>query len=504
MPSNTGFTPATSGLSRTWLLEGRARPDHAVQYKYDLVLGSPSQSFGDVTRIEVPDPNRRGNFIEIGIVRGAIDRATVDVMGRYALDLRDDLLRLARARKAVDIQVHFGDCKRPNVYDGSWSKILVFSNAFLTDWGTDGALGVMDSGDNSPVNATTTISAKDLYEILPLKLSSLAGDVITNQIVDVVIADPDGPDCDEFDGCQQIFGVSLSAGGSPSTAADVVFSLDGGATWDTSEIDSLSSSEDPTGIAIVGNYVVVVSDDSNSLHYLLKSDIETAGDDTWLEVTTGFVASKQPRDIAAVGSIAFIVGNGGYIYKVSDPTAGVSVLDAGVAVVDDLLAVHAYTEKLAVAVGNNGAVVKTTDGATWSEVTPRFVGVGTHFNAVWMLDENTWLVGTSAGTLYYTTNAGVTWTQKTFPGSGSGAVRDIAFANETVGYMAHSTTAPAGRILRTTNGGNSWYVLPESVGSIPANDYIGALAACTYDTNFVAGGGLADNGSDGIMILGEV
>lgn len=504
MPSNTGFTPATSGLSRTWLLEGRARPDHAPSYKYDLVLGTPSQSFGDVTPIQVPDPTRRGNFIEIGVVRGAIDRATVDVMGRYALDLRDDLLRLSRARKSVDVQVHFGDCKKPNVYDGSWSKILVFADAYLTDWATDGALGVMDSGDNSPVNSQSSMSAREMYEILPLKISAQAGDLVTNRMVDVTIADPDGPDCDQFDGCRQIYAVSLSAGGSPSTAADVVFSLDGGSTWSASEIDSLSSSEDPTGIEIVGNYVVVISDDSNSLHYLLKSSIDTAGDDTWLEVTTGFVASKTPKAIHAVGAIAFVVGAGGYIYKISDPTSGVTVLNAGVAVSDDLLAVHALTEKIAVAVGNNGAVVKTTDGTTWSEVTPRFVGVGTHFNAVWMLDEDNWIIGTSAGTLYYTTDAGVSWTQKTFPGSGSGSVRAIAFSNDSVGYMAHSTTAPAGRILRTTNGGSSWYILPEGAGSIPANDYIGALAACSYEANFVVGAGLADNASDGVLMVGSV
>jgi len=48
---------------------------------------------------------------------------------------------------------------------------------------------------------------------------------------------------------------------------------------------------------------------------------------------------------------------------------------------------------------------------------------------------------------------------KGFPGSGSGVVYDICFASDAVGYLAHATTTPAGRILRTYDGGYSWNIL---------------------------------------------
>jgi photosystem II stability/assembly factor-like uncharacterized protein len=112
-----------------------------------------------------------------------------------------------------------------------------------------------------------------------------------------------------------------------------------------------------------------------------------------------------------------------------------------------------------------------------------------------------WLVGAADGTLWYTRNSGGTWTQKGFPGSGAGQVRDIQFATGAIGYMAHSTATPAGRVLRTLDGGFSWYVLPEQAGfSIPANDYVGALAACGEDPNLVFGAGLADNAIDGFLV----
>jgi photosystem II stability/assembly factor-like uncharacterized protein len=113
-----------------------------------------------------------------------------------------------------------------------------------------------------------------------------------------------------------------------------------------------------------------------------------------------------------------------------------------------------------------------------------------------------WWVGTAGGVLYYTLDSGVTWTVKGFPGSGAGVVRDINFATNQVGYLAHDTAAVAGRILRTIDGGYSWYVLPEGTGAIPANDKINSLATCK-EPNVVLGGGLADNAADGILIKGS-
>jgi photosystem II stability/assembly factor-like uncharacterized protein len=105
--------------------------------------------------------------------------------------------------------------------------------------------------------------------------------------------------------------------------------------------------------------------------------------------------------------------------------------------------------------------------------------------------------------MYYTVDKGANWTLQGFPGSGAGVVYDIDFASTSVGYLAHATATPAGRILRTYDGGQSWNILPEGTGTIPANDRINALAACIYDENFVVGVGLADDASDGIIVVGR-
>ena len=503
--TTSSFVPMVSGQSRIFLLEGQAGPSVTPSYESCMMAGSPSQNFGDVTKIECSDPNRFGRYIDIGEFRGTIERPTIDITGRYARDLKSTLLRLAKRGCALDLAITMGgECKDPSIYNTGWEKILFLNASILTNWSTDNDLGALGSDQQNVVNETTSISARTLFEILPLSLVERAGSIITNALVDGVALDGlQCPGCGEAgEGYTLFYFVTLAAGGSPSTPADVVYSLDAGASWAISEVDSLSSSEDPTGIAKLAQYMVVVSNDSNSLHYIDQTDLNDSGDETWVEVTTGFVSGGEPNDIWSVGTKAFIVGDGGYIYSSTDPVSGVTVLDAGSAVSDDLNAVHAINQDYAIAVGNAGAILKTVDGSQWQSLT-RFVGVGVNLNCCWMLTKNIWFAGGSNGNLYYTENAGTTWSTKTFPGSGSGVVRDIQFATRNVGYMAHSTPTPAGRVLRTIDGGNSWYVLPEGASSIPSNDYVAALAVPEDEANLFAGGGLGDNASDGFLVVGS-
>ena len=125
-----------------------------------------------------------------------------------------------------------------------------------------------------------------------------------------------------------------------------------------------------------------------------------------------------------------------------------------------------------------------------------------------MRTELEWFVGDDNGQLWYTRDRGVNWVEKPFPGSGTGDVRDIVFATPTVGYMSHSTGAvpTVGRLLRTIDGGFSWYVLPEGTTTIPANLYLNSIAAVAECPNVVYAGGLEVAGlappGDGIFIKG--
>lgn len=495
------YTPAKNAYSRVFLIKRRARGDRAPSFQSCLIAGSVEQAFGDIERIECPDPEEYGSFIEVGTIRGAEERPTTSLTGRYASDIASELLQLAKIKCASDVQIHFGDCEDPSDFN-NFSKAIVLEEAFLTNVSTD-ELGSLDSGGQAAINESADLAAASWYEVLPLKFSERAGSVVTTELVDVVFADKVGcGECeDEGDGCEKIYATTVTAAGSPGTPADCVYSLDNGVTWYAEDVDGLSTN-DADAIAVVGDYVAIFSNAAEALYYLLKSDLDgTGAEGTWTEVTTGFVASSGPNDAWSVGTKAFIVGDGGYVYSTEDVTAGVTVLDAGVATASNLAAVHALSKTQAIAVGASGAVIYTYDGLTWSAApsSPGAIALGT----CWMKSKKEWWVGGASGSLYYTTDAGISWTQKAFSGSGAGTVHDIAFATNSVAYLSHATATPAGRILRSYDGGYSWIVLPEGSGSIPANDQVNALATCSNDPNIVIGVGLADDGSDGFVVKAQ-
>lgn len=500
--ANRTFRPAQTGFSRVFLIEGRARPDHRPSYQSSMMAGGVSQSFGDITKIEVPDPNNFDGFIEIGTIRGASERATVSLTGVYASDLKSEMLRLATKGCAIDVQIIFGVCTDPSDYN-TFTKKLILEDARIISYETED-LGSLESGDRAKVDETVEISARSFFEIVPVSWASKAGDVVTNEVLDITVCGVQScGDCeDESDGCQQYFAITKAAGGSPSTPADVVYTLDGGLTWAAHDVDSLGVSDDPSAIVCVSSYVVVASEASESLHYALASQFKNS-DPAFTEVATGFITGGGPRAMSEADGIVFVAGAGGYLYKSEDVTAGVTVLDGAVLTISDYNDIHALNDEFAVAVGNDGVIAKTENGSTFALVTTTPVGVGVNLNAVWVKTESEWFIGTSTGLIYYTVDGGATWTSKSFSGSGAGAVHDIVFANDTTAYVAHETAAGAGRILRSTNGGFDWVIMPEGSGILPANDRINAIAACPYNQDRVIAVGLADDASDGFILVGS-
>lgn len=502
------FNPLKTGNTRVFIVEGRARPDHKPAYQSAMKAGGVSQGQGDVEKIEIPSDVEAGAFTEVASIKGQADRPTMTLTGIYASDLKSELLRLAKKRCAVDLHINIGTCTDPSD-NNKYTKKMIIEDVSLTSFGTDD-LGALSGDENAKVNETADVSGREVYEIVPVKWASRGGDIITTELLDAVICDtPSCGDCQtESSGCNKFFAITTAAGGSPGTSPDLVYSLDTGVTWYADDINSLATADAPDALDCFGSYIVVVSEAAQNLHYALQSvfDGTTLAAD-WTAVATGFRtdAGTGPRAIASApsGRVAFIVGSGGFIYKMTDPTAGVTLVDAGVSFpLGTFNAVDAYSDEIAVAVGAAGIIAKTENGNTWEAVTTTPVGITVDINTVAVKSKTEWFIGCSNGNVYYTLNAGVTWTLKAFTGSGSGSVEDIAIANDSVMYMSHTTSGSLGRILRSINGGYDWVVCPEGLGSLAANDKINAIAACSHNPDIAFGVGLADDATDGFIVVG--
>lgn len=486
-----------ASASRVFLIPNGAQPGNSPAYQGFWRAGTLSWSQGTSTPVRRPSDTQYRRFTTIDSIPGEQGLPELGITALYTFDLSDMLEFIRKGNCNHDLQIHFGECGNPKDFNGGYSKVLILETAKISDYGTS-ELGAMDQGEDAATNETPTWQGQDAYEVVKLNATEMAASIITREIVAVAVCD--SPDCGGVcgvasDGCGKVFMVSLSAGGSPGIPADVIYTSDGGSNWLETNITTLATNEDPDDAMCVGDNLVVVSDDSLSLHYADKDDIIN-GVATWSEVGTGFVAGKGPLAIWSLGpNETWIVGTAGYIYFSADITSGVTVQNAGVATVQNLTDIHMLDSTHGVAVGASNAVVKTTDGETWAAVTGPIPG--TALNAVWMKTKDIWLVGSAAGVLYYTNNAGISWTTKGFGGSGAGAVHDINFVTPSVGYLAHATAAAVGRILRTIDGGQSWAVMPNN-GSLGDNDKINSIVACGPNTVFA--GGLGANATDGYAV----
>lgn len=508
--------PARTPFSRLFTIEDLAGPENVPVYQGFSKAGAPSWSLGDRTAIREPDPDRYGAFRIVDAIKGAKGLPSLPIVARYGYTV-SEFLRMARRGCPLDLQVHFGRCQDPRDFNLGWDKILVLENADMSNWAT-GDMGALDEGEDAVIEENIDFNAFDMYEIKPLLFSEIAELEITGEVIDVVICD--AVTCGECglpsSGCQVWYSIAEGIVASPGLPAELNYSQDGGQTVGSTFVNTLAINEGPTGLACVGTRLAVISYDAGlnatcPLSYAPLLDILN-GIELWTCVVAGFNVNGPPLAIFSLGSAhTWIVGGvlagvlGGYIYFTDDITAGVVIQDAGIATVSPLHDVFAYDENNVIAVGEDNAIIVTTDGVNWAPApnAPAVLATTT-LTCCWMKTRTEWFVGDAVGQLWYTRDSGQNWTEKVFPGSGAGVVGAISFATPTVGYMAHSTIGPptAGRVLRTIDGGHSWYVLPEGPTTIPVNLGINALASAAACPNVVYAGGLQTAGplGDGILL----
>ena len=487
---------ARSDFSRVFIIENQAGPANQPQYQGLWRAGAVSWDQGDVNRTYKPDPNQYGAFQVDYKTVGEPGSPELPITARYTMDL-SLLLKLARNGCDHDLQVHFGICRNPHDFNGGWEKVLILEGARISNYST-GELGALSPDQRAPIDEEVPFSGEDLYEVKRLSVGIKGQDVTTQEVIDVTVCD--SKSCGlcgiPSDGCGVVLAVMTPAYGAKMS---VLYSKDGGLTWGSSSILTAANNSTPDKILCIGIYTVVLSEYEGGYFYTETADL-LAGTAVWTKVTTGFNALQPPRAMWSYSqNYTWFVGIDGNIYFSSDITAGVSAIDEGTTTVQDINAIHGIDNLSLVAVGDNNTVVFTTNGGdTWTAVTGPAVGV--NLNTVWMRSASEWIIGTAGGALWYTRDSGTTWTQKAFPGSGSGSVTDVEFVTQSVGYMSHTTTTPSGRILRTIDGGYSWYVLPEGAGSIPSNIRLNAVAIC-LDANIVFAAGATTTA--GIVVGGS-
>ena len=507
MAQLTKDTVLTNQHIRGFVQFGGSGPLNEAQYygarnQYFFIEGVDNPVKGGISPINAPDPYRRKRYDRIGRSVEAPD------FGTYTLKFTHKHGTLPRSLGDIGCPIvtylSAGRCKNPSDLNrGYESWVYILSGGEVTDR-SNGDMFTMDGDD--PLTTELSITTAVQYPVGPLFMGEQAATNVNANAVDVVYAPPN--DCI---GCQigneRIYVLTQPIGGSPTIQAEVVYSVNGGATWAEVNISGLGATVQAQAIDIVGEYLVVLSRTSGA-HYYALIDSDTGIPGTFSTVTSGYNASGGPNDIYVVSpSEIYIVGQGGYIYRSNDITAGVTAVSSATVTTQNLQRIHGQGEML-VAVGNFGTVLYSRDGTIWA--TTALNPTSQTLFALSVRDDKTWWVGAGNGNMWYTTNGGKSWVAVTVPSATQ--INDIVFATDEVGYVAYDTTGPQGNLFCTIDGGNTWAAatttsLPARIGSTwPVHDRINRIGVPVYAeaataANFVTLAGLAGDGSDGVIYV---
>ncbi len=499
---------------RIFLQLGGPSPANAVKYagvqtQYLMIDGVTRPVRGAIEPIRVPSINRRRQYDNVGRKAAAPAFPTATL---HVLESRGQLpFSLGGMDCPMNLYLPVGKCERPDSFLLGWSDFVeIISYAEATDV-DEGARSAWDDDNQAEDSIALVLESK--YAIGKLGFGAEAANEVSREVIDIVYgSEVQCGDCGPTDdGTKRIYAVAKSSGAaSPGYPAEVIYTVDGGATWAQVNIDGFGATEDPLAIDIVDDKLVVLGDDA---YFWATLNRKTGVPGAFTKVSTGFVAANTPRDLYVLSpSEIFFCGDGGYVYKSTDVTAGVSVISAGDATTDNLLRIHGDGGATIVAAGAGSAVIVSSNrGATWGTTVAEPSAIALDIYALWVVDDERWFVGTAAsGRLFWTQDGGETWDEISFTGAGAGAVRDIVFATDEVGYFVHDDNTPTGRIFATWNGGANW--VRNDGGSYrllnwPTIDRVNRVATPRgagpqTAANNVALACLAGDGTDGTILVG--
>jgi hypothetical protein len=448
---------------------------------------------GSIEPIFVPDPRRPGLYKLAGRTVSAPELPTMTINWSMQWGgIPRPLLAPGCEFNVTTVYSRCGDLS--DLYRGWDSMAMIFSGMKFSGSMNLGAQTAMNSDEALMIGTEATGVA--IYPVGALSFGEEASTSVLSEVVSIVYGtDVQCNNCGNAnDGSQFIYALTRNNVASPSAPAQLVYSLDGGATWLPSLITGIGTTAEPRYVRIAGN-ILFVGTDTTSLFYTVLST-ETGAPTTWNSVTQ--LSAFQDAFVQSPTSVWFV--NGTSIYRTSDVSVAATVVDSGGVA---LYRVHG-ADKTIVAVGNSGEVrYSINNGVTWiTGIAP----AATNLRAINVVTTRNWFTGGADGELYKTTDRGSNWETSPIPNAGSGAISAIVSATREIIWVARNDTDAY--IITTIDGGYTW--IDNTSGSArilnwPTFGQISCLAVPTtvqfdISANYVAVGGLVTGGADGVLI----
>ena len=291
-----------------------------------------------------------------------------------------------------------------------------------------------------------------------------------------------------------VIGVDCNTG---VTAANVLFSFDGGNTWAAGAQDPyaaltvnvVSARMFQVGANTVRTLVVRSTLAATALQAAYTDDYGATAWTTLVNIGSTLAEAALGHGALEVlnESNIWVGTDAGNIYKSTNGGATWAVQSSAITANggSDVYQVRFLDNDFGVAGCAAGIVIYTVDGGdNWAAATTVVTGAG-EVLTIHPFTRFRWIVGTDDGEIFQTWDGGTTWVEMTnFTGTGTGNIESMTFVNDLDGFAAHTDAGAVGRLLRTIDGGYSWIrVEPTTFATAGLN----AVYACDINRVFAVG-----------------
>lgn len=421
-------------------------------------VGDVALPEGDESPVYCPSPSEVGKFIITDAIEGERGLVTYSLTRPLRQTLNYLLTELRNCRFHGRINWRLAG-STPDLFSNYLVGLHLHSSKVSNRTVTQPVVAPEGPSENDRVMTNADINAFDWEIIYPVRLTritlteteainGLAFDLSLQCFSEEIGGDPKGK--------EGYFTTDFLAA-SATAVADFWYSKDEGDTWSDSATEPFIGGESQGAVATRGGRVIVARltpDAGNPAEVAISDDYGA----TWSHVDVGSVNNQIITAMVWLDNThLWAVATGGYVYFSGDRGDTWSAQSSGTLTTEDLRDVDAYDQSHVWASGDNGALLKTTDGSTWQTVTGP-AAIADAFMTCFMRNSTRVFIASDAGVMYVTPDGGTTWTAKGTPTLSGGAWARVRFELEQRyhGFVVGNDGSGNGRVYRTEDGGASW------------------------------------------------
>lgn len=489
---------------RLYVQPGGARPNSPALYygqnvNYGIIQGVTIPVNGTVTPVYTGDPRVLNKY---RLIRRTIAPPPLPAATFHFLEKRGTLNRILAQDCGFTGFNLVGNCADPSsiLYGWAGGKLEVYAEAIV---GSINGGNRSDWTNNTPIINQVPGTLREIYEVGAVGFGEIAASDVAVEVVDTTFGNVERcSNCGNANnGTNWQYAIQKHTGSNESCILYRITGPDGTEIAEgVLDITGIGGSADATAIDVMGTYLIVLVTSENAYYYA-TIDQDTGIPGTFTKVTSGFVSSKAPNDLVVYNEHeAYLAGNGGYIYKLTQVGSAVQVLSAAGATSSNLLRIIGRGDNLAASGASGTVVVSQNRGLSWA--TTDAAPSANSITAIELLDGSRLWAGDDAGGLFYTLDGGASWNSVALSGSPS-AINDIVFVTDEVGWVGGVANSFAA-LWYTPDGGADFSIpntAPRITGILSTAQKIDRIAvpyAATTEvaanTLLVAGLGVSTDG----------